>query len=69
MREIKINKYYCKGCQLCINFCPKHALILSNNINEFGYKYAELKPGNNGCTGCGICRIVCPDIAIELKMS
>lgn len=64
LKEIKFDKDYCKGCGLCINFCPKSALTLSEDINEFGYRYAMLKEGGD-CIACGICRTVCPDIAIE----
>ena len=60
-----INIDSCKGCGLCISFCPRNALSLSQQINARGVHYAE--SGNPGtCTGCGICYNMCPDAVIEL---
>jgi 2-oxoglutarate ferredoxin oxidoreductase subunit delta len=65
MKGIQINRDYCKGCGLCIGFCPRHCLVLSEDINEYGYRTASLKSDAN-CTGCGICKTMCPDIVIEI---
>ena len=59
-----IDKETCKGCELCIVACPQLSLGLSNQINEQGYRYAELIQDN--CTGCVNCAIVCPDVAITV---
>ncbi len=59
-----IDKETCKGCELCIVACPQSSLGLSANINEQGYRYAELIQDN--CTGCVNCAIVCPDVAISV---
>ena len=50
---------WCKGCGICVSFCPKEALFL-NSAHK-----AELNVAR--CTGCGICEMYCPDFAIELK--
>ena len=36
---------------------------MSEQLNESGYKYPELKPG---CTGCNACLLVCPDFVFEV---
>jgi len=60
-----INIDSCKGCGLCISFCPREALSFSQQINSRGVHYAE--SGNpESCTGCGICYNMCPDAVIEL---
>lgn len=60
-----INIDHCKGCGLCISFCPKNALGFSHEINARGVRYAEsVNPEN--CTGCGICYSMCPDAVIEI---
>jgi len=60
-----INIDSCKGCGLCISFCPRKVLDFSNQINARGVRYAEsVNPGN--CTGCGICYNMCPDAVIEV---
>jgi len=62
---IVISFEFCKGCELCVTFCPKHVISLSDRINAAGYPTATLI--NNGqCTGCAICALVCPEVAIEV---
>jgi 2-oxoglutarate ferredoxin oxidoreductase subunit delta len=60
-----INKDKCKGCQLCIYFCPAKHLELSSQLNKRGITPAKLKE-NNKCTGCGFCFLICPDSCIEI---
>ncbi|MBN1259765.1 MAG: 4Fe-4S dicluster domain-containing protein [Anaerolineae bacterium] len=55
----------CKGCQLCIEFCPQHVLQESANINAKGYHYPEIAPGKElACVHCEFCTMVCPEFAI-----
>lgn len=61
MNEVKILSDECKGCQLCIEWCPKQCIIVSPSINKIGYQFAEFKPGDTACTACGICFYVCPE--------
>jgi len=57
--EIKINEKWCKGCSICIAFCPKQCL----GLNEAG-KVEMQKPED--CIKCGMCELRCPDLAIYL---
>jgi 2-oxoglutarate ferredoxin oxidoreductase subunit delta len=62
---IKVNDFYCKGCELCVDACPQQILQLSpDRINEKGYHPAEMS--NPECTGCGICATLCPEAAITV---
>ncbi|MDL1971880.1 MAG: 4Fe-4S binding protein [Deltaproteobacteria bacterium] len=55
----------CKGCELCIEYCPKQILELSEDYNEKGYHYPVLKSGmEDECIYCLFCQEVCPDFAI-----
>lgn len=63
--SITIDQERCKGCSLCIEFCPKQAIVLSNILNLKGYFVAEPKE-DNGCNGCATCVLMCPEIAIEV---
>jgi len=62
---ITIASELCKGCELCISFCPKNAISQSGNLNAAGYQSAVFKE-EAGCTGCAICALVCPEVAIEV---
>jgi len=62
---IHIDQELCKGCALCIEFCPKGVLSESKSLNLKGYFFAEFDD-EKGCTGCAVCALVCPEVAIEV---
>ena len=63
--SITIDRELCKGCQVCIEFCPRKVITLFSSVNAAGYVPAKVdKPEE--CNGCGICAIVCPEVAIEV---
>lgn len=66
--KIYISEKYCKGCGLCIAFCPKKILELDRNkISANGYNpCAVTKPEE--CIGCGSCAKMCPDAAITVEI-
>ena len=49
----------CKSCALCIAYCPKQALEMTEEINSRGYKHIRVL--EERCVGCGTCYTVCPD--------
>jgi 2-oxoglutarate ferredoxin oxidoreductase subunit delta len=65
MAEVIINIDRCKACGYCVSFCPKHVLVMSNELNARGVHYVTVNDAGE-CTGCMICGIVCPDVAIEV---
>jgi 2-oxoglutarate ferredoxin oxidoreductase subunit delta len=55
----------CKGCNLCIELCPREVLRSSDNTNEKGYHLPEIIPGmKSACVHCEFCTMVCPEFAI-----
>ncbi|MDO4720353.1 MAG: 4Fe-4S binding protein [Peptostreptococcaceae bacterium] len=50
---------WCKGCGICVAFCPKKVLGLEHE------KIAVLYPEK--CIKCGQCELRCPDYAIYLE--
>jgi len=62
--EIIIDIEKCKGCELCIEACPKEAITLSESINAKGYQYA-IKV-NHLCDGCASCALVCPEAIVSV---
>jgi len=65
MAKIKIDKDKCKGCLLCISFCPKGSIKKSKGLNKLGVNFVELQDSYE-CLGCMMCAIICPDCCIEV---
>lgn len=55
----------CKGCGLCVHFCPKNVLEISDELNKKGY-YPARKARPDECLFCGACCLMCPDVAISI---
>lgn len=65
MPKITINRDKCKGCLLCISFCPKGSIVLDKDLNPKGVKPVKIK-NDSECLGCALCAIICPDCCIEV---
>ncbi|MCX5715626.1 MAG: ferredoxin family protein [Candidatus Omnitrophica bacterium] len=63
-KKVHIYEDFCKGCGLCVFFCPDKALSHQKKFNIKGFHPAKWK---GSCSLCGKCFIVCPDFAIEVK--
>lgn len=55
----------CKGCNYCIEFCPRDVLETSKKTNQTGVHPPQVKDSSL-CVGCGVCEDICPDFAIFL---
>lgn len=57
-KELTIAKDWCKGCGICVAFCPKDVLdLVDEKINIKNI---------DACIQCGQCELRCPDYAIWL---
>jgi len=56
--DLIINRTWCKGCGICIAFCPKEALYMDVS--------GKAEKDIDKCTTCGVCEMFCPDFAIAL---
>ena len=65
MPKIVINARHCKGCRLCVAFCPKGAIVMSKALGPRGANTAEVAD-ESVCSGCLNCAVICPDAAIEV---
>lgn len=55
----------CKGCEICVEFCPEGVLRVSSHVNGKGYHVPEVVPGKeNTCVHCQFCTMICPEFAI-----
>jgi 2-oxoglutarate ferredoxin oxidoreductase subunit delta len=69
MANVKIKSEKCKGCGLCVHYCPVKHLDLSSDLNKKGVRYAFIKPTQaNVCLGCGFCFHICPDACVEISI-
>ncbi|MCJ7424222.1 ferredoxin family protein [Candidatus Bathyarchaeota archaeon] len=66
MGKIRIDEEFCKGCMLCVNFCPQKLIQVSNHVSKKGYHPAEFSDPQSKCSGCTLCALVCPDAAITV---
>ncbi len=62
---IRIDPERCKGCSLCMEHCPAHAIGLTSRLNLKGYFVADFEEKKE-CTGCAVCAVMCPEVAIEV---
>ncbi|MFZ5596609.1 MAG: 4Fe-4S dicluster domain-containing protein [Bacillota bacterium] len=66
MARVTFREDRCKGCELCMNFCPKGIIVMASRINAMGFHPATVEEMEK-CTGCGICAMMCPDMVIEVE--
>jgi 2-oxoglutarate ferredoxin oxidoreductase subunit delta len=58
--EISIIKEFCKGCGICVEFCPKDVLALGSDLKVNCINI-------EACNGDALCELRCPDFAIFVK--
>jgi 2-oxoglutarate ferredoxin oxidoreductase subunit delta len=57
---IEINEEWCKGCAICVEFCPKRVLVMNRGGKP---EVADLE----ACSKCQLCDLRCPDFAIIVE--
>jgi 2-oxoglutarate ferredoxin oxidoreductase subunit delta len=65
VKEIIIDDQFCKGCNLCIEICPRKVFTGSSKRSRAGYSMPQAEvPGK--CSVCFLCEMTCPDLAITV---
>jgi 2-oxoglutarate ferredoxin oxidoreductase subunit delta len=56
--HVAINVNYCKGCHICVEFCPTRVFEMR------GFTAVVTNPA--ACIGCMQCELRCPDFAVTV---
>jgi 2-oxoglutarate ferredoxin oxidoreductase subunit delta len=56
----------CKGCGICVEFCPKEVLALAEHYNTKGY-HPPRPVVPEACVNCGLCELLCPEFAVYVE--
>ena len=56
---IEINAKYCKGCHICVEFCPTRVF----EMKGFTASVVNLE----ACISCMQCELRCPDFAVKVN--
>jgi 2-oxoglutarate ferredoxin oxidoreductase subunit delta len=59
--KVRVYATWCKGCQICVEFCPTKVLAMHSNGNH------PIVVAEEKCTACHFCDTHCPDLAILVK--
>lgn len=59
LKEHVVNREWCKGCGICVHFCPKNVLEMDEDEHAFAARQTD-------CICCKLCEIRCPDLAIQV---
>ena len=59
-RVLSVNRAWCKGCNICVAFCPRDVLALDAEEKVTVVRI-------DACTFCALCELRCPDFAITIK--
>ncbi len=59
VKKLITNISWCKGCGICVAFCPKQVLEIENGKIKVARE--------EDCIKCSQCELRCPDYAIYLE--
>jgi 2-oxoglutarate ferredoxin oxidoreductase subunit delta len=59
LKKHQIDREWCKGCGICVAFCPKQVLELDDKDKAVAARAEQ-------CIACKMCELRCPDLAIEV---
>jgi len=58
MKRLGVNREWCKGCGICVAFCPKSVLCMEKGKVSI--------QDESQCIHCAMCENLCPDFSVFL---
>ncbi len=62
---INILLHFCKGCEICVEVCPKGVLEMIDVNDRWEGTLVDIV-NIETCNACMLCEVQCPDFAIEV---
>ena len=63
----QVKKKACKGCEICLSWCPQSAISMISSGSETENKPSIALIDSTNCIGCGECILACPSSAIQIQ--
>lgn len=63
----KVKEKACKGCELCLSWCPSEAISMLSHESGSKSKHSIAFIDSKKCIGCGECILTCPTGAIQIQ--
>lgn len=65
--KITFRREACKGCELCMAFCPKKLLAPDKSFLNSAGVHPMAITDEAACVACGNCALMCPDAIIRVE--
>ena len=65
--QVHVNENLCKGCDICVEFCPKEVFEASAEVGPRGY-FVPVAVRPQDCSACMLCEHLCPELAITVMV-
>ncbi len=63
----RVKKKACKGCGVCLPWCPQEAIAMESSELETAERKRVAVIDPQKCIGCGECILTCPNSAIQIQ--